>query len=150
MIATHYWCFSGALVDFIHGPILYLEETTGPTVRLLIEGFEFDVPTSWSILITDGETYAVDTVSVAALAGNPFKAVIFTPTDTNVRTADISVIDYNEKTSVIHPLIQKGQMMCHPVGPRTTNGKKAELCCIIGPYDLQRYITDLAVGDILG
>lgn len=150
MIATHYWVLSGAMVDFTLAPILYLEETTGPTVRLLIEGSEFDVPSSWHMLITDGETYAVDSVSVTALAGNPFKAVIFTPSDTNVRIADVAVIEYREKSSVIHPLVQKGQMMCHPIGPKTTNGKTVELCCVIGPYDLQRHLTDLAVGDLLG
>lgn len=149
MIATHYWALSGALTDFLHAPILYLEETTGPVVRLLIDGFEFDVPTSWHMLITDADTYTIDSVSVTALAGNPFKSVIFSPTDTNVRVADVAVIDYKEKESVIHPLIRKGQMMCHPVGPKTTNGKTAELACIIGPYDLQRYLPNLAVGDLL-
>lgn len=149
LIATHFWALSGQMTDFYASPILYLEETTGPTVRLLIDGFEFDVPTSWHMLITDGDTYSIDSVSVTALAGNPFKAVLFSPTDTNVHIADIGVIDYHTTGAEIHPLIPKGQMMCHPIGTKTFNGKTIELCCILGPYDLQRYLNNLAVGDLL-
>lgn len=149
LAVTHFWVFNGHIIDYALQPLLYLEESCGPSVRLLINGFEFDVPSSWSMIITDAETYAIDSVPVTCLAGNPFKAVLFSPTDTNVHTADIGVIDYKEMNSCIHPLIQKGHMMCAPVGKKTQNKKTISLCVATGPYDLQRYLTNLAVGDLL-
>ena len=150
MIVTHHWLFSGSLQDFVLGPISYLEETTGPAIRLMIEGYQFDVPAAWNILVTDNDTYMVDTVNVAKCAGNPFYAFIMTPNDTKVRTAEITIIDYIEHASLIHPLISKGHMMCHPVGPQVYNGKTSELCCLIGPHDLQRHFSNITIGDILG
>lgn len=144
IIPKHFWIFSGPLSDFTLAPLTYLEETTGPSYTLCIEGLPFRVPAHWNILCVDPETFQIDTVPIASCAKKPFHAVMMSPTVNNMNYTSIEILDYTEEDVLIHPLIQKGCGLCHPIGDR--NGK--EYCIVASPYDLHKYLVDKTIGDI--
>ena len=46
--ATNYfWVLDLNMRDYTLSPLLFLEETTSPAIKLRIHGFEFYLPTSW-------------------------------------------------------------------------------------------------------
>jgi hypothetical protein len=148
LVAQYFWAFSGPLTDYILSPISYLEESTGPAIRLCINEIEFDVPTSWFIMVSDPDTYQLDTVPVAACANALCHAVLMSPDDSRYRLLPITVVDYIENAVCVHPMLQKGNGMQHPVGIYPSFNKHVGLTATIGPYDLYKYIENLAVGDI--
>ena len=56
---THFWTFSGTMMDFKLEPLEYLEETTGPTVTVEVNGLTFDMPVSWNVLAVEQDSYTV-------------------------------------------------------------------------------------------
>ena len=149
VVPKHFWIFSGPLLDFTLAPILYLEETTGPVVTVDINNFKFDIPAHWNILITDDDTWQLDTVPLTACSNQKSLAYLMSTTDYNLRTSIVKVIDYNENKSLVHPLLQKGTALCHPVGKVTKYGKELDVMVVITPHDLYKFVGDKAVGDIL-
>lgn len=148
MVASHFWTFSGIMNDYCLSPITYLEESSGQVIRINVNGIEFNIPTSWSILVADPDTYQLDTVPVGSCSSTIYHAVSMSPDDSRYRLLPISVIDFFEKEECIHPMIQKGHGMQHPVGLTYLHEKQVGLTITIGPYDLYKYIEGLAVGDI--
>jgi len=149
VVIKHHWIFSAALLDWVLGPINYLEDTTGPMIRVMIEGFEFILPAAWNILIADDDTYTVDTVPLSKCATMAYKAVLMSPTVTRVSISPINVMEFIPEGSVVHPLIQKSTLFCHPIGPQMYNGKSHEMAVTIGPHDLHRWLYNKAIGDLL-
>lgn len=143
------WIFSGPACDFMLQQITYIEETTGPTVKLLINGTELWVPSSWNILVTDRETYQLDTVPVKACSGVKHLAFGFSSDEMKLRTLDINVIDFNDEMSIVHPMISKGTALVSPVGQVNKNiNQRIETCVVLGPFDLVKHLTNKVVGDI--
>lgn len=150
MVITHCWIFAADMLDFTLAPITYLEETTGPAVKLRVEGTEFYVPASWNILVVDRETSTIDTIPIGSCSSTPFAVFLMSVDDSKLRIGSISVIDYEPNYSCIHPLITKGTALCHAIGPtKTIRGTMTELGCIIGPYDLNKFIAGKTAGDLL-
>jgi len=150
LVIKHNWIFNGPACDFMLSPIQYLEETTGAVVKVRINGTEFWVPATWYILVTDKETYQIDTVSIQSCASSKHIAFSFSPDEMNLRTLDIMVIDATEnEMSLVHPMISKGTALVHPVGPSPEHfGKSYQLSVVIGPHDLYKYLANKVVGDI--
>ena len=146
----YHWIFNAQLTDFLLQQITYLEETTGAAVKLRVNGTEFWVPSTWHILVTDRDTYQLDTVSVQACSSSKHIAFVFAPDEMNLRTLDIEVIDYIDDISLVHPMINKGQALVHPVGPGQGVGKTLQLSVVIGPHDLYKHLSNKVVGDITG
>lgn len=143
------WIFSGPACDFMLQQITYLEETTGPAIKLQINGVEIWVPSSWNILVTDRETYQLDTVPVKSCSGVKHIAFAFSPDEMKLRTLDINVIDFAEDMSIVHPMIQKGTSLVCPVGQVSKNiSQQIETCVTIGPFDLVKHLSTKVVGDI--
>lgn len=150
VVIKHHWVFNAPLTDFMLQQITYLEETTGAAVKLRINNSEFWVPSTWNILVTDRETYQLDTVSVSACASTNHIAFSFSTEEMNLRTLDISVVDYVESIALVHPMINKGCSLVHPVGPTPTfNGKQLQLSVVIGPHDLYKHLQNKVVGDVM-
>lgn len=150
VVIKHHWVFSAPLTDFMLQQITYLEETTGAAVKLRVNNSEFWVPSTWNILVTDRETYQLDTVAVSACASASHIAFSFSPDEMNLRTLDIAVIDYAEQMSLVHPMINKGCALVHPVGPVPTfHGKQIQLSVVIGPHDLWKHLQNKVVGDVM-
>ena len=150
VMVKHHWAFNAQLCDFVLSKITYLEETTGPGVKIRVNNFEFWVPSCWNILVTDHETYQLDTVPIPSCATTQYFAYSFSPTEMNLRTLEVRVIDYSDKISAVHPMINKATALVHPVGPVTQpNGSVLQLAVVMGPHDLHKYIGNKVVGDLL-
>lgn len=150
MGVTHFWTFSGHMMDFKLEELQYLEETHGPTIRIRAQNLEIEMPTSWSILAVDKETYTIDSIPVPNCATFNHDVLLFSPDDTKLVTCNISIVDYYEKKSCIHPMVPKGSAMIHPTGPEKSHGKNIFYGIVCGPNDLYRFINGKTVGDILG
>lgn len=150
LVAKYNWMFDAPNTDFVLNPIQYLEETSGSCVRIRINNSEFWVPSSWSILIVDPDTYQIDTVGISSCASADYSAFAFAPDENSLRTFDIMVLDFTENMSVVHPMISKGQGLVHPVGPMkwTSHGKELDFSVVIGPHDLHKFLANKVVGDI--
>jgi hypothetical protein len=150
MSVTHFWTLSGHMMDFKLETLDYLEETTGPTLRIRVAGVELDIPASWNIVAVDRETYTIDTIPATSCATHDQDVLLFSPLDTKLVTATIQVVDYMETGTVIHPMIPKGSAMVHPLYEDRYHGKMTYYNLVTGPYDLHRYIGGRTVGEILG
>lgn len=146
---SHFWSFSGHMLDFKLEPLEYLEETIGPTMRVRVQNLEMDVPTSWHILAVDRETYTIDCIPIPQIATFEHDILLFSPDDGKLVTTRLAVVDFMPKASVYHPMIPKGSAMVHPTGPELSHGKSIFYGIVMGPYDLHRWIDSLSVGDIL-
>lgn len=147
---SHFWAFSSHMMDFKLEPLEYIEETTGPTVRVRIQNLDFDLPASWHLVAVDLETYTVDSVPVTAAASFNHNLLLFSPEDGKLVTTTATVIDYLKKGTCVHPAIPKGSAMVHPTGPELFHGRNIFYGILAGPHDLHRWIGGCTVGDILG
>jgi hypothetical protein len=130
------WVFNGPACDFMLQQITYLEETTGPAIKLQING-------------TDRETYQLDTVPVKSCSGVKHIAFGFSPDEMKLRTLDINVIDFADEMSIVHPMVSKGTALVSPVGQAAKNiNQQIETCVAIGPFDLVKHLATKVVGDI--
>jgi hypothetical protein len=150
MGVTHFWSFSGHMMDFKVESLDYLEETTGPTITIKVQNLEMDLPASWSLIAVDKETYTIDTIPVTACATFEHDILLFSPHDSKLVTTKLQVVNFSEKKSCVHPMILKGSAMIHPTGPELSHGKQIFYGIVCGPHDLGRYINGSTVGDILG
>ncbi len=149
VVIRHHWIFNAQICDFMLQNITYLEETTGGAVKLRVNNTDFWVPSTWNILVTDRETYQLDTISVQSCATAKHLAFSFSPDEMNLRTLEIDVVDYTEDLSLVHPMINKGCSLVHPVGPSPMlNGKQLQLAVVIGPHDLYKHLATRVVGDL--
>jgi hypothetical protein len=149
VVIKYNWIFSAPMCDFTLAPITYLEETSGAVVKVRINNSEFWVPATWNILVTDRETYQLDTVSIQSCASTKHIAFVFAPDEMKLRTLDIMVTDYAEHMALVHPMINKGTALVHPVGPASQAwGKQLQLSVVIGPHDLYKYLQNKVVGDV--
>lgn len=150
MGVSHFWTFSGHMMDFKLEPLEYLEETIGPTIKIRIQNLEIDIPATWVLVAVDRETYTVDTIPVTACATFEHDILLFSPNDSKLVTTKLNVVDFNERKSCIHPLIPKGSAMIHPTGPEISHGRPIFYGIVCGPHDLSRFLYSKTVGDILG
>lgn len=151
IIIKHHWVFNAVMCDFVLSPITYLEETTGSAVKIRVNNSEFWVPGSWNVLVTDTETYQLDTVTIQSCATTRHAAYAFSTDEMRLRTLDIMVLDVSENMSLVHPMIVKGTSLVLPVGPAplTYSSKNINLSIVAGPHDLYKYIGKKVVGDLI-
>lgn len=149
IVPKYYWVFNANHLDYLISPLIYLEETTGPAIELEIDGFSFIVPSQWNILVCDKETMYIDTIPIANCSSHTYQALVSASNDLKFRTAEIKINDIFSKKTCVHPMINKGTMMCHPIGTEK-NKDDNMLSIMLGPYDLySRYLNKMTVNDIL-
>jgi hypothetical protein len=146
---SHFWTFSGHMLDFKLEELSYLEETIGPTVKVRVQNLEMNLPASWHLLAVDRETYAIDCIPVPAVATFEHDILLFSPDDSKLVTTKLAIVDYSPKASVYHPMVPKGSAMVHPTGPEMSHHRSLFYGVVTGPWDLHRWINGLAIGDIL-
>jgi hypothetical protein len=150
MGVSHFWTFSGHMMDFKLEEASYLEEIVGQTIRIRVQNLEIDLPASWMIMIVDKETYTIDMVPLAQCASFDQDVLLFSPDDSKLVTGKVTVLDFKKKSACIAPEIPKGSAMIHPTGPELSHGRSIFYGIVIGPHDLYRWIGGKAIGDILG
>lgn len=151
IVIRHCWMFSAPACDFMLEPIKYLEETSSPMLKVRVNNTEFWVPADWNILVTDRETFQLDTVPIESCASVKHEAFAFVADELKLRTLDIMVLDYQAQAGcVVHPMISKGMALVHPVGPAGARlgGSPVQLSIIIGPHDLHKHLNGKTVGDL--
>lgn len=150
VVVKNYWTFNGGQLDYTLSPINYLEETTGTALRLSINGFEFLVPITWYILISDEETTQLDTISVSNCITSNSSALLMTSTDLKFRVADVKIVGIEHDVSITHPMLQKNSGLCHPVGKVMQDNKLEAIAnIVIGPHDLFKFLSNKTYGDII-
>lgn len=148
--ARYHWVFSAPQLDFTLSEISYLEECTGPTITLNVDGAEVKVPGGWSILVVDRETYTIDAIPVTACASFEHEAFIFSPDDGKLITIPIKVSGWEQKECCVYPAADKGTGIVHAISPGKNGDKITARGVILCPTDLWRHIGGKTVGDILG
>lgn len=147
IIPRYAWYYDALLNDFMLRPLLMLEETTGPTITAEINGEILKVPANWYILMVDDDTKMIDTLPINRAAGSGYKAFMMHPSLSRYELADVKLLDLTQD-AVVHLLISKQQLVCHPVGT-TKSSKSLPMCILIGPQDVGRHMGDLTAIDLL-
>lgn len=138
----YFWVLDLSQLDFTLAPLLTLEETICPTLTLEIAGFEFSLPANWNILVFDEETTATDVVDLAGTTGRQFGALVYGPSKTKASSGIITVVDYQPSSKNVSPVLNKNQMLCHPIG-------MDEWVCISPSDQYSKYLRDVIVGDLI-
>lgn len=139
--SEYFWCLDTTDQDFTLAKLEVLEEITAPTFTLMLGGFEFNVPSSWNVLIYDNETMQIDAVELSNVVGKDFRAFIYGPAENHHQGEIITVTNYVPVEKTVAPLMNKHQMLCHPISP------KHWVC--ITPHDVQKHLKNLYVGNLL-
>jgi hypothetical protein len=130
------------MMDFTLSPLLVFEEVICPTITLSIDGFDFNLPANWNILISDNETYQLDVVEISELGGKDFSALVYGMEMNNVELKSVRVVDYQPNAQNVGPALNKYQMLCHPINPRSWVN--------VAPSDsYNKYLKDKVVGDVI-
>jgi hypothetical protein len=148
-VPKYNWVLAGDIQDFRLSPISYLEETTGPAIEVMINKTRFRVPASWYILICDQETMLIDTIQIAALSGSTHQALLMCPTSSNLYLDEVKIVDYIPSDVSHHVSIAKGTMLCHPVGPVLDNKHEEVYSCLVGPYDMYKYLQNMTAKELI-
>lgn len=151
MVFKYCWMFVGNMCDFQLQPITYLEETIGPVLLIRINNYDFWVPSNWHILVTERETYQIDTVNISQCSAVPHEIFYFCPTEMKLLTGSIIVLDEHPKMSLVHPMINKGTALVHPVGHGDIRigDKPKQLSVVIGPHDMVKSLSGKVIGDLI-
>jgi hypothetical protein len=129
-------------MDFTLSSITILEEITAPSMTIQIHGFKFDLPTTWYMLVFDPETMQLDSVCVEDLPGKEFCALVSGPNVQKGLAGNVIVVDYDPRYKNVGPLLNKHQMLCHPISP--------DLWVNVSPSDCyNKYLKEKIVGDII-
>lgn len=138
------------MLDFTLLPLTYLEETFGATISVNIDGFEFNIPYNWFIIVTDPDTLQLDSIPIAECSTTISYALIMTPADGKFRNSRINVTNVLSNQSEIHPMLQKTTALCHPIGEiDIDNNQKTIANIVIGPYDLFKFLDTKLYGDLI-
>lgn len=141
-LTDHFWVLDLPMLDFTLAPLVSLEEIVCPTLELLINGFRFHLPANWNILVYDRETAQVDVVPISESAGREFTAFVYGPKQTQPSPSLITIIDYSVESKNVGPLLNKQQMLCHPIS--------ATEWVTVSPADAyNKYLKDKTVGDLI-
>lgn len=141
-LTDHFWVLDLSLMDFTLAPLISLEEVICPSLVLRVNGFEFALPANWNVLVYDGETSQLDVVELSEACGREFSALCYGPQRTRHSPATVTVTNYFVEHRNIGPLLNKHQMLCHPIGP-------GEWINVAPSDTYNKYLKDRAVGDII-
>lgn len=151
VIPKHSWFYDAELNDFLLRPIRLLEETTGPTVKARINGFTFDVPASWNLLVVDEDTKLVDTVQITQCSSSNYLAFLTHPEASGYMLSKVVLLDLEMKKSCVHVMIPRMHMMLHPVGPVKDDhkGTNHNYSCLLSPQDLGKHMIGMTAMELL-
>lgn len=139
--SDYFWCLDTTDQDFMLAPLTVLEEITAPTLTLTFGDFSLNVPASWNILVYDNETMQIDSIEISSASGKDFRAFIYGPHEHQQHGVIIKTSHYMPVAKTVAPLLNKHQMLCHPITP-------AHWVCIT-PHDVQKHLKNLYVGNLL-
>lgn len=141
IMSDSFWILDLGQRDFTITPLLILEEIIAPSMRILINGFEFYLPATWNVLVIDEDTSQLDLIEASNLAGKDFQAFTYGPNKWSHGSALVRVVDFTPSHGNVAPSLSKHQMLCHPIDPSTWIN--------IAPSDtFNRYLKGSVAGDL--
>jgi hypothetical protein len=152
IMVRYNWIFNGVEQDFLLNKIEYLEECTGPALKLRINNYEFWAPANWFILAVDPDTYQVETIQLSSCSATNYSAFSFVAREVKARLMDVKVVDYSPEETFVYPALSKACSLIHPVGTLHTNHVDVDsetASVVIGPVDMSKHLTGKVVGDLL-
>jgi len=156
VVPKYSWFYDVEHNDFMLKPIRLLEETIGPTVSVRINNFDFNVPSSWNLLVVDAETKLVDTVQITQCSSSNYQAFLMHPDTHDYYLSPVILLDLFMRESCIHTMIPRMSMMLAPVGPHPTTSyskktAKSDLsyCCLLSPQDLGKYMPGVTAMEVV-
>lgn len=142
IVSRYMWILDLQLQDFTLSEITSLEEVSCTTLQLTTNGFSFNIPSHWYVLIYDPETCQLDAISLAESAGRDFKAFVFGPKKTVISNTTVSITDYYSNKISVYPSIPKGGMLCHPIS--------IDSWIMLSPVDVyNKYLKNIDISDII-
>ena len=143
---SYMWVLDLNIMDYTLAPLMVLEETICPSMRIRIRGFDFFLPANWNLLVYSEDTFQLDVVEVSELAGREFTAFVYdisNPKIVKYRPGVVTVSDYAAEHVNVGPALNKNQMLCHPISP-------FEWVNVTPSDSFNKYLKELVVGDIIG
>ena len=141
-LSSSFWVLDLELEDFTLTPLTVLEERIAPTLTLKALDGEFPLPASWMVMVYDEETMQLDVTPVSELTGKDFTLFGFGPKKNMVVPIKAQVVNYHPEAANVNPLLNKHQMLCHPISQETWIN--------IAPSDVySKYLKEKLVGDLI-
>lgn len=141
-LTEHFWVLDLSIMDFTLAPLISLEEVVCPSLRVQVRGFDFVLPANWNVLVYDKETSQLDVVELSEMCGREFTALVYGPSLSYPSPAVVSIVDYHIEHKNVGPLLNKQQMLCHPIGP-------GEWINVAPADGYNKYLKDKMVGDLI-
>lgn len=143
IVTEYFWVLDFDTMDFKLTPCKNFRQTICPGFKVSIKGTEIILPTNWYVLIFDNDTSQLDVVQIKDVAGQEFTAFVYGPTASMHSRGTITVLDYYMEYKHVGPLLNKNQMLCHPINEKEWIN--------VSPSDsYSKYLKDKIIGDILG
>lgn len=140
--SDYFWVFDLEMMDYTLTPLLVLEEINCPTIVVMVNGFCFNLPANWNILIFDDDTCQLDIVEISELAGSDFTVLSYGPNKNNVDGYKIQTINYFPTYKNIAPSLHKHQLLCYPISNDSWIN--------ISPSDgYNKYLNGCVIGDLI-
>jgi hypothetical protein len=139
----YFWVLDLNQEDFTLAPLVMLEEIICPTMQIQINGFTFNVPAGWNVLVYDSDTTQLDVVELSETAGREFTALVYGPNKSYPTPGKIIVTNYFVEHKNVSPSLNKHQMLCHPIS--------SDEWINLSPSDsFNKYLKNKTVGDLVG
>lgn len=151
VIPQRCWFYDASLNDFVLRPITMLEETTGTTVTAEINGYTFDIPAAWNMLVADEDLKLVDTVPITQCSSGSYHAFLMHPDLSFYKLAPIILKDLSVRGQAVHVTVPRAHAMLHPVGPIEGDQRSRGLpfSCLIAPQDLGKWVVGKTAMEVL-
>lgn len=142
VVTSHVWVLDLNMHDFTLAPLTVLEEICCPSVQILINQMEIILPANWHILVYDGDTGQLDVVELADTASREFTAFAYGNNTVRPIPMLITMTNYYVQYVNVGPMLQKHQMLCHPIGEN--------LWCCVSPADgYNKYLKEQYIYDLI-
>lgn len=139
---SHMWVLDLQMMDYTLSPLVMLEETNCSSMQIAINGFEFILPSFWSILVYDTETSQLDLIELSDATGKEFTAAVYGPNQHRINPGKITVTNYFIEHKNVGPSLNKHQLLCHPISA-------TEWVSVSPANTFNKYLKEMTIGDIL-
>lgn len=143
-ISEYFWALSLIHMDFMLNKIVTFEEMHTESLIFSVKDYVIELPTSWNVLIYSEETSQLDIVEASDFTKHKFTPVIYNHKTDKIDTMsnDVTVIDYKMFSKLRTPSLQKGTMLCHPIGHE-------HWICISPTDNFNKYLKNSVIGDLI-
>lgn len=148
VVIDYYWTFNAIIKDQVLSPVIYFEETSGNIISIKIKNYVLTLPSNWYIIVMDSHTSTIDTVTITEAITKAYEVVIISSLYAKYTYSKVTIDDYKITTPCVHPRIDKGHALIHPIGIDEKNPQSV-WSVLIGPHDLYSHISDMTIKELI-